>query len=64
MQILINNVSRFDANPLHTTVDDVRFYDGESTDNIITTAQTTLSWNTEIWDFSSELPKLKWHSDN
>ena len=64
MQILINNVSRFDANPLHKTVDDVRFYDGESTDNIITTAQTTLSWDTEIWDFSSELPKLKWHSDN
>lgn len=64
MQILINNVSRFDANPLHTTVDDVRFYDGESTDNIITTAETTLSWDTEIWDFSSELPKLKWHSDN
>ena len=64
MQILINNVSRFDANPLHTTVDDVRFYDGESTDNIITTAETTLSRDTEIWDFSSELPKLKWHSDN
>lgn len=64
MQILINNVSRFDANPLHTTVDNFRFYDGESTDNIITTAETTLSWDTEIWDFSSELPKLKWHSDN
>ena len=64
MQILINNVSRFDSFTLHTTVDDVRFYDGESTDNIITTAQTTLSWDTEIWDFSSELPKLKWHSDN
>lgn len=64
MQILINNVSRFDSFTLHTTVDDKRFYDGESTDNIITTAQTTLSWDTEIWDFSSELPKLKWHSDN
>lgn len=64
MQILINNVSRFNDNPLHTTVDDVRFYDGESTDNIITTAKTTLSWDTEIWDFSSELPKLKWQSDN
>ena len=64
MKILINNVSRFNANPLHTTVKNVRFYDGESTDNIITTAQTTLSWDTEIWDFSSELPKLKWHSDN
>ena len=64
MKILINNVSRFDANPLHTTVNDVRFYDGESTDNIITTAQTTLSWDGEVWDFSSELPKLKWHSDN
>ena len=64
MKILINNVSRFNANPLHKTVDDVRFYDGESTDNIITTAETTLSWDTEIWDFSSELPKLKWHSDN
>lgn len=64
MQILINNVSRFDPHTLHTTVDDVRFYDGESTDNIITTAETTLSWDTEIWDFSSELPKLKWHSDN
>ena len=64
MKILINNVSRFNANPLHTTVNDVRFYDGESTDNIITTAQTTLSWDGEVWDFSSELPKLKWHSDN
>ena len=53
MKILINNVSRFNANPLHTTVKNVRFYDGESTDNIITTAETTLSWDTEIWDFSS-----------